>query len=150
MFAQEILDLLPHRPPMLLINEVVSLSQSQSEALVTLKDQPPFSSRSESVPAWVGLEYMGQTAALIAGYQQREGYCEPHLGFLLGCRNYTTNVSQFELGTPLLISAEQATVVGESLATFKCTIANFETRTQYAQALLSVFRQPLREITSQV
>jgi len=142
----QILELIPHRPPMLLIDQLVSVTQTSAEAMVNVTMNTPFLVN-EKVPAWIGLEYMGQTAALIAGYQQREGLCEPHLGFLLGSRKYSTSVSSFLIGQSLLVRAEEAAVVGESLATFKCTIEDSKTQTSFAEAMLSVFRRPLREQT---
>ena len=141
-----ILELIPHRPPMLLIDKLVSVSKHSAEALVEISTASPFMS-AHGVPAWIGLEYMGQTAALIAGFQQRQGLCGPHLGFLIGSRNFDASVSTFDLGLSLLVRAEQAAVVGESLATFKCTIEDNKTKAKFAEAMLSVFREPLREQT---
>jgi predicted hotdog family 3-hydroxylacyl-ACP dehydratase len=146
----KILELIPHRPPMLLIQGIRELTIERSQSLLTISDTSSFYTPGIGVPAWVGLEYMGQTAALIAGYQQQIGHCEPHLGFLLGCRDYSAKVSHFHAGQSLCVTAEQSTVVGESLATFKCTIAGFDNKTgvieaELATAQLSVFRQPMRD-----
>jgi len=142
------MELIPHRPPMLLIEEVLNVSNERAESLLWLSTDSPFYVPERGVPNWVGLEYMGQTAALIAGYQQQTGQCLPHLGFLLGCREYLSEVTHFKAGTCLHVQAEQSTVVGESLATFKCTIATFDAEvetvvSELATAQLSVFRQPL-------
>lgn len=128
---------------MLLIDRLVSVSQNSAEALVEITMASPFII-DQKVPAWIGLEYMGQTAALIAGFQQREGSCEPHLGFLLGSRSFITKVAAFELGQILLVRAQEAAVVGKSLATFKCTIEDRKTQAVFAEAMLSVFRKPLQ------
>ena len=93
------------------------------------------------IPSWIGLEYMGQTAALIAGYQRREGLIEAHLGLLLGTRRYQTEVEYFTAPQQLLISCRQAALVGESLANFDCTIQQADTAQVLAHASLSVFRK---------
>ena len=142
--SSEIYELIPHRPPMLLINEVVSLSATNSSALVHIDSSAPFYS-SSGVPSWIGLEYMGQTAALIAGFQLREGLCKPHLGFLLGTRQFSADTDYFISGHSLLVSVEEGAVVGESLAKFNCIIEDSQSSNKLAKATLSVFRKPLEE-----
>lgn len=141
-FDPQIKQLIPHREPMLLINELLEVGQESSVSRVIIDAETPFADE-QGVPAWIGLEYMGQTAALIAGYQQREGLCEPHLGFLMGSRRYKTNVARFVLGHTLRVRCEQGALVGESLATFNCTITDETGGEQLANALLSVYRRPL-------
>lgn len=142
-FDSEVLELIPHRPPMLLINQIVSLSSTESKARVLIDEQTPFYQPDKGVPTWIGLEYMGQTAALIAGFQQREGTTKPHRGFLMGSRKYQTERDYFELSENLIISCQEAALVGESLATFNCTIITQESEQIVAKAMLSVFRKPL-------
>ena len=61
----------------------------------------------------------------------------------MGSRKFETKVAYFEPNTDLLVSCEEAALVGESLATFNRTISNFQTGAILATALLSVFRKPL-------
>ena len=142
-FDAQILELIPHREPMLLINRLVSVSAKRSEALVTIDTDTPFVSE-HGVPSWIGLEYMGQTAALIAGFQEREGLCEPQLGFLMGSRKYHCEVEYFALHQPLRVICEEGALVGSSLANFNCTIQHADTEQLLAVASLSVFRRPLQ------
>lgn len=141
-FDSQIFDLLPHRPPMLLINKVSELSATQSSAEVIVDKEAPFCGEN-GVPAWVGIEYMGQTAALIAGYQLQQGLAEPHLGFLLGTRRFQAEVSHFSIGTVLIVSCMEKALVGDSLATFDCEIREQSSGTLLATASLSVFRKAL-------
>ncbi len=146
-FDKEVLELIPHREPMLLVNHLISVSEKCSQARVLIDEQTPFFVPGEGVPAWIGLEYMGQTAALIAGYQQREGLSKPHLGFLMGSRKYHSSLAHFPSGENLVVSCEEAALVGESLATFNCTIrseSNSDSNIEaLATAVLSVFRRPI-------
>jgi len=142
-FDPKVLEMIPHREPMLLINKLESVDQKRSKASVIIDSETPFYQQGKGVPAWIGLEYMGQTAALIAGHQVLEGLSEPHLGFLMGSRKYETTVEYFEPESKLIIVCEEAALVGESLATFNCTISNFHTDAILATALLSVFRKPI-------
>ncbi|NND00086.1 MAG: 3-hydroxylacyl-ACP dehydratase [Gammaproteobacteria bacterium] len=144
-FDPQILELIPHRPPMLLINALESVSADASSADVLIDRHAPFFQPGLGVPSWVGLEYMGQTAALIAGYQLREGLVKPNLGFLLGCRFYHAYQEYFDPSTRLSVSCNQAALVGESLATFNCTISKGSSDQILAEASLSVFRKPQAE-----
>ena len=138
-----ILELIPHRPPMLLIQRLVSVSTSAAKARVNITADSPFFIPDKGVPAWVGLEYMGQTAALIAGYQQAQHALDPHLGMLLGTRKFASTQAWFKAGAELLISCSQLAVVGNSLATFSCEITDPDNRRSYAEAKLSVYRKPI-------
>lgn len=143
-FDPDIFDLIPHREPMLLINKIVDLSATRSETLVLIDQHTPFIGEN-GVPAWIGLEYMGQTSALIAGYQERAGLCEPHLGFLMGSRKYSSHVDYFAPPKTLRVVCQEGVLVGTSLANFNCTISEAESDTILAEASLSVFRRPLNE-----
>ena len=141
-FDDEILELIPHRPPMLLINQLIAVSAKQSSSLVVIDNETPFYQNDLGIPSWIGLEYMGQTAALMAGFQARVGLIDSHLGFLLGSRQYKVEVEYFQVGRELLVNCVEVALVGESLATFDCTICYNDTEQQIAQASLSVFRKP--------
>ena len=141
-FDAEILDLIPHRPPMLLINRIRSLSATASSAIVIIDQRASFFQAERGIPSWIGLEYMGQTAAMIAGFQIRQGLIEPHLGFLIGSRQYTAYLDFFKPETQLLISCSEAAMVGDNLATFNCTIEDAASNKLLAEANLSVVRKP--------
>ena len=141
-FEDVILRYLPHRPPMLLVNRLLEISQNHSIAKIWIDEQAPFFTEA-GVPAVIGIEYMGQTAALIAGYQLERGLTEPHLGFLLGTRNYTCQQEFFLPNQTLLVECREKALVGDSLATFDCQIKLENQKDVIAQSNLSVFRKPL-------
>lgn len=139
----EIMELIPHRTPMLLINNLVSVKHNSSESLVVVDEQAPFYEADQGVPAWIGLEYMGQTAALIAGFQKQQAIASSDLGFLVGSRKYETCMSYFKPGTTLHVKCQEVALVGKSLATFSCTISEQGQENIIASAMLSVFRKPM-------
>jgi predicted hotdog family 3-hydroxylacyl-ACP dehydratase len=143
MIDPRIYQLLPHREPMLLINRVIELGHNFSCAEVEINEASPFFMAGKGVPSWIGVEYMGQTAALIAGYQLEQGTVAPHLGLLLGTRKYDAFVPWFCDGDVLQVSCTEIAVVGDSLANFQCDITNLRTNRPCASAKLSVFRKPL-------
>lgn len=140
-FDESLYELIPHRPPMLLINKIENISQNAASAYAYIDQQAPFFEQRKGIPAYIGLEYMGQTAALIAGYQLKHNLVEPHLGFLLGTRAYNSDVDYFLEGRVLFIECKEKAVVGDSLATFDCAIRYHGEEKILATASLSVFRK---------
>lgn len=138
-----IYQLIPHREPMLLINRVIELGQTFSCAEIDIHENASFFLPGKGVPSWIGVEYMGQTAALIAGFQLEQGTVAPHLGLLLGTRKYEALVPYFVAGDVLQVRCTEIAVVGDSLANFHCDIINLRDNAPCASAKLSVFRKPL-------
>ena len=138
-----IIDLIPHREPLLLIHELIEVSASRSEALVHIDASSPFFVPGDGVPSIIGVEYMGQAAALIAGYQQQHGSLEPHLGFLLGVRAYQVAQASFPAGSTLRVTCEETAVVGTGLAKFDCEISDTDSGRALGTGKISVFRKPL-------
>lgn len=136
---------------MLLLNKVISVNDESATALTTIDEDSLFFVPDKGIPIWVGLEFMGQTAALIAGFQQQQGQLASHTGFLLGSRAYKGNQAWFQPGHSYTIHCQQDALLGESLASFKCTIHDgcIEQATDIppnsaesvASALLTVYRQ---------
>lgn len=144
-----IYELIPHREPMLLINRVIELGNTFSCAEIHISPKSSFFIPGKGVPSWIGVEYMGQTAALIAGYQLEQGTVAPHLGLLLGTRKYEAFVPYFSEGDQLQVRCTEIAVVGDSLANFQCDIFNLRDNSRCASAKLSVFRKPLPEDAQQ-
>ncbi len=138
-------ELIPHREPMLLLSSVCELGDNFSTAEIIISTSSSFFMPMKGVPSWIGIEYMGQTAALIAGYQLQQGAVTPHLGLLLGTRKYEAFTAWFKDGDVLLVSCKEIAVVGQELATFHCEIRNKNNGELYAAAKLTVFRKPLTE-----
>lgn len=142
MIDPRILQLIPHRPPMLLLSRMLDVTHNAARAEVDIDAHSSFFIAGKGVPGWIGVEYMGQTAALIAGYQLQQGKVEPHVGLLLGTRRYSANTPWFAEGSSLTVTCSEVAVVGQSLATFQCDIHDKKTLALYATAKLSVYRRP--------
>lgn len=138
---------------MLLLNRFLHASSNSASAEVHISEYSPFFEAEHGVPAWIALEYMGQTAALIAGHQLIEGLVEPHVGFLLGTRMFTAHCEYFELDSQLLICCNEKATVSEGLATFDCVVKKVNSDgcegEILAEANLSVFRR-LQEKKEQI
>jgi len=103
--------LVPMTDRMSLLDAVVTFPQ-QGESIimttrVTITEQSLFyDSARKGVPAYVGIEYMAQTVACLAGWEDKTQRPDatPSIGFLVGTRKYEATTSLFSLGETLLIS----------------------------------------------
>jgi len=135
--------LIPHRRTMLLLDRLLSVSATSARTEVDIHEDHVFAERGAGVPAWVGLEFMGQTAALIGGYaaaEQTTGDAGMRMGYLAGVRKFSAHTDYFEQGTLLVESVEQA-VLGESLAKYSCKILTTGDGALLAEAVLTVVRK---------
>jgi len=142
-YEPRIMELIPHRPPMLLINRILAVSDESSSAEVFIDKEAPFYEKDLGVPACIGLEFMGQTAALIAGHEAIKNPSEAKLGFLLGTRKYQSTVAYFKEDSILEVECTEGAMVGETLASFICEIHYQNDPEIIASASLSVLRQPI-------
>ena len=126
-------DILPHRPPMRLIDEVVSFDEAAREAVVAATIRPEWSGN------WVAIELMAQAAAALAGiFDRLSGMTGPaRAGFLLGTRRLTLDVPRFETGRRYLVSAK-AVFCDADAASFECAVRDGEA--VVARAILNAYR----------
>lgn len=126
-------DLIPHRPPMSLIDEVVSFDRDAGAIEVR------FRARREWCESWAAVEYMAQAAAALSGAADREaGYGgPPRPGFLLGTRRMDLFITRFEPGREYLAAARTAFSDGNA-ASFECEI--LDGGKSVARAVLNAFR----------
>ena len=113
--------LIPHSSPMVLLDHVVSCREHGLSASVLIRPESLFFAQ-DGVPAWVGLEYMGQAIAAFAGVLARDNDDPVRIGFLVSCRRYEPIVSYFSPGALLTVSAESVTFNTAGLRVFECSI----------------------------
>ncbi|NIA27324.1 MAG: 3-hydroxylacyl-ACP dehydratase [Desulfobulbaceae bacterium] len=128
-------ELLPHDPPMVLLDKVISCAESSLVAEVVVKPESMFCDES-GVPAWVGIEYMAQSVAAHAGAMARQHGGRPVIGYLLGTRSYKSAVSEFPIGATLKIVVEPL-FVETGLGAFACRIDMGDT---VAEATINVYQ----------
>ncbi|HSZ80825.1 MAG TPA: 3-hydroxylacyl-ACP dehydratase [Polyangia bacterium] len=112
--------LVPHKPPMLLLDRVLSYSTDFVSCEVVIRVDSPFV-RDGVVPAIVGLEYMAQGVATFAGLSAREKGEAPRIGFLLGSRDVRVDVDGFPVGDRLVVEARR-TWGEHDLGSFVCKV----------------------------
>jgi predicted hotdog family 3-hydroxylacyl-ACP dehydratase len=118
-----IADLLPHQPPMILLDAVTEWSPGRLEATVGILPSSRFFRPGYGVPAHVGIEYMAQACGAYAGLEAKESGQPIRIGFLLGTRNYASQVSWFTAGERLTISVTEILRQGP-MGVFDCGISS--------------------------
>ena len=113
-------ELLPHRPPMILIDEIVHYDDASVVAGVTVREASLFR-EAAGVPCHVGLEYMAQACGAHVGALARDRGEPARVGFLLGARQYRAHVAWFRLGERLLVSAK-VIYHDQQMGAFDCRI----------------------------
>ncbi len=113
-------NLLPQRPPLLLLDSVnnESIEAFSAETVIT-KDSLLLSG--DSVPAWAGIEYMAQAVAAYHSSFIKEGD-KVEIGFIVGVRNYKSKVSDFKIGEKLVMNVEEI-VIDNGIGSFNTTIS---------------------------
>jgi predicted hotdog family 3-hydroxylacyl-ACP dehydratase len=141
MSAPLISELLPHAPPMLWLDELVSGGEHQVQCKLVLREDHVFV-EDGAVEPLVSLEWMAQAVAALAGLRDRAQALAPRPGFLIAIPEASFEVDAFQLGDELLITATR--VWGDDqLASFECSV---ERRgAVVARAQLSVYRRAPRE-----
>ncbi len=131
---------LPHRPPMVLLEKVLTVDDSGAAAAVSL-DSPqlqPFLLPDGTLPGWFGLEIMAQTVGIWAGRVRRqEGLPPPAVGFILSCRAYSCAEPAFPAGSSLQCQVRLLMRDG-NFASFDCTLQ--QSGRDFAQGRLSLFQ----------
>jgi predicted hotdog family 3-hydroxylacyl-ACP dehydratase len=116
-------EMVPHRPPMLLLDEALAADAEGAKARLTIRaDSRFFDGVEGGVPAWVGIEYMAQTVAVWLGRQQLDKGQPVNVAFLLGTRSFASEVPAFPLGSVLTVTARMLYSEENSLGAFACRI----------------------------
>ena len=137
-----IVELVPHRPPMLLLDRVLAYDGECVICETVLRPDSPFAEEGR-VPAIVGIEYMAQTIAAGAGLRARDnGSAAGRMGFLLGCRSLTIAIDNFDVGDRLIVEARRTWGANE-LGNFACKVQRGED--VLVEGALTVYQGPLPE-----
>ncbi|MDF2576904.1 MAG: hypothetical protein K0S74_388 [Chlamydiales bacterium] len=113
-------DLLPHAPPMVLVDKLIEYREDFVHTTVTIRKDSVFYENGQ-VPSYVGLEYMAQTIGVWHGLSARRTNQSVKIGFLLGTRKLILEEPYFQLGDELHIFAEFKCMI-DHMASFECCI----------------------------
>ncbi len=120
MSDRKVEEMLPHSGVMLLLDRVVEYDQESLIAETMVRNDGLFNS-GDTVPAWLGIEYMAQTVAAHGGMMCLLAGKPIQLGFLLGTRRYASNIAYFKVGDRLTITVKRF-MEDQGLAVFNCQI----------------------------
>jgi predicted hotdog family 3-hydroxylacyl-ACP dehydratase len=115
-----ITELLPHRPPMVLLDKILAYDERSLTATLTVRATTAFL-EPDGVPVHIGLEYMAQACGAFAGVWARERGEAIKVGFILGTRQYRAHVPGFRRGERLAISVS-VLYQDEQMGAFDCRI----------------------------
>ena len=135
----DVAEFIPHRDPMILISQLLEYSQ---DSLLTQTDlstaSPYFDPRLNGVPNYVGIEYMAQSIAALAGVEAHLRNDIIRVGFLLGSRKLKMHISQFKLGQSYQTKVTRLYQEESGLAVFDCQILH--NQEVVAEANVNVFQ----------
>lgn len=97
--------LVPHRPPMLLLDALVASDDVSATCAVVVREGAMFV-RGGRVGATVFIEYMAQCAAAFMGLRATSRAEPVRVGYLLGAREVTLHVDGAAVGDALTVRAE--------------------------------------------
>ena len=129
-------ELVPHKYEMSLLDEIVDYDDTSLSSQVTIRADSEFLNEENTVPAWLGIEYMAQTIAAWAGIQNRKDNSGIKLGYLVGTRKYKSYVTSFPLNCVLKITIK-INYQSNGLGSFECTISSDQL---LAEANLNVYQ----------
>ena len=135
----DLVQLLPHRPPMLLLDELVEANATSAVAHVAITEKSLFLVDG-GVPAIVMIEYMAQTIAAYVGMRDVVEGRPVQVGFLVACRQASFDVDQVVPGDELRVEA-RLQWSSDKVGQFECNVQR--QGAQIAQATVSVYRGPL-------
>jgi predicted hotdog family 3-hydroxylacyl-ACP dehydratase len=129
-------ELLPHRSPMILLDEILGYDETSLTAGVQVSAASLFVEEA-AVPAHIGLEYMAQACGAFAGLMARDRGEPVRIGFVLGTRQYRVHVPSFRCGDRLVVTVS-VLYQDEQMGAFDCRIEIGGTLA--AEAQLSVYQ----------
>ena len=137
--------LLPHRAPMLLLDEVVRFDSESVTCRVTIRSDSMFAVDGQ-VPAWAALEYCAQSVAAFVGLRSHASGEAPRLGMLIAARELSLSVDSFAPGD--VLSIESKLQFGEArVGRFECAVTR--EGSVVAKATLSVYQPEDRHAGSE-
>jgi len=130
-------ELIPHTGQMVLLDRVTAFDDNSLSAELVVR--PGLLVDDETVPSWVGIEYMAQTIGAYVGMKARLAGEPIRLGFLLGTRRYGGNAAAFKVGAALTVRVEKI-MQDDRLGAFECRILGEGIE---ISANLNVYQPPL-------
>lgn len=117
---EEILRLLPHRPPMVLIDKVLEYSENSGKGLYKVKDDCPFLDSNQFFPDYILPECFAQTVGAVSGKNIVNKGQEVKESYLVGIKSF--QIFQKVKNGDTLITQVQEEAVLKNVYIFSGTI----------------------------
>lgn len=130
-------ELLPHRPPMLWLDEVLRLEDDEIQCGLRIRAEHVFVIAGLVDPV-VSVEWMAQTVGALVGLRERSQSIRPRPGYLIAIPEAEFAVAQFQVGDQLTLYARRSWG-DDSMASFQGRVER--DGVQCARAQLSVYRR---------
>jgi predicted hotdog family 3-hydroxylacyl-ACP dehydratase len=118
----DINNMIPQKPPMRLVDKIIGFKDETVHSQATITPTHIFFwNETKSIPHWVAIEIMAQTAAAYGKLKTEDYDAEASIGFLLSVRNYTTNVDSYSESSILDVYTE-CIILDSGTGVFKCKI----------------------------
>lgn len=118
-----IAEVIPQAGPMRLVDRICACGDDAITTEVDITESSTFAD-AEGVPAWIGLEYMAQSIAALAGTRAKSQGRPVPLGLLVGTRALEALTPRFALGSRLRIVAREQHLGSNGLGVYSCSIAH--------------------------
>lgn len=115
-------DLVLHRPPVLLLEGIQEITEEKCMARVRVDPAAWYAEPDGAMPGWFGIELMAQTIAAFSGARKRLHGVAPRMGFNLGTRSYECWMPHFPAGAILEIEIELRYLDESGLSAFACEL----------------------------
>ena len=148
---QSVAELLPHQPPMRLLDRILAFDTRQVCA-VTAINTLPFRSP-QGLHACYGLELMAQTAAAFFTLHTTQD-APPRQGMLIACRQFSTRIAHYPVDSCLVIHARLASALpndatSPALVKFDGQIAVFDAPDAIPTADNELFGLDAKDVVTQ-
>lgn len=130
---------LPHRPPLLLVDRLLRWSATGLEAEADVGADNPFAEPGRGVPRWLAIEYLAQAAGILDGIRLREAGLPVTPGYLLGTRLLDAIDGWFTPGQCLRLRVEELVQDASGLGAYA---AELDDGSRRIQCRMTVYRPP--------
>ena len=137
MTGYDLIKILPHKPPMILIDNIleINLDEHSLKAEFEVNPEKIFYEKGKGINSLVGIEFMAQT---ISCYSYFKGECSnPSPGLLLGTRLYNNQVEYFEQGKKYQVKVHEVFTDNE-IVVFDCLI--YDNNNEIASATINAYQ----------
>jgi predicted hotdog family 3-hydroxylacyl-ACP dehydratase len=117
--------LLPHRPPMLLLETLAEAGPGGATAFARVDPEAWYADPEGAMPAWIGLELMAQAAAACRGAQRAAAGPDRtagRSGYLVAARGFRSEAGSFPAGAVLELRVRLEDADPSGLCAFACEI----------------------------